>query len=130
MAMLASMASSLAQDFGIVKITPTKSDADEFNLGSMANAPLDIDNLIGEDVVTQIEDSKYYVVDYNLLGQYWDHFRADNPALYGATIQEPINPHNPFEQFRALLGNKAQFEIVNLLDITAATQDGRLEQDK
>ena len=81
-----------------------------------------------KNIVRQIEDSQYFVIDYNLMEQYWENNVSFPVVLEDGSIIRDGATISTFEKLKFFAGEETKVEMVNIMDITAATQDGRLEK--
>ena len=127
LAMLANMATSLAQDFGVVSMTPAPSSS---YLDWEEQIPEVFGMMTDKKIVRQIEDSQYFVIDYNLMEQYWENNVSFPVVLEDGSIIRDGSTISTFEKLRFFAGEGTKVEMVNIMDITAATQDGHRGRDK
>ena len=127
-AVLANMARLLAQDFGVIKIEPPY----PWMENGESEVPPVLDNMVNDEIITRIEDSEYFVVDYGLLEQRWeDSFGPSHVVMEdGSILRDGAAFISSFQKLKLLAGEDRNVNVVNILGMTTATQDNTRVQDK
>ena len=126
-AMLVGMASSFAQDFGIVSITPSEPDVD---ISWEAQLPEVIRIMMEQEVAKRIDDSKYYLIDYKRMGPHWQENSPYPIVMEDGTIVYDEAYIDSFQKLKYMAGEGTGVNIVNHLDIHSAMQAGSLGEER